>query len=61
MTSQLERESLGTLDPSVDPLVVGESTQIDPSEGEREEEKKDQRHSYDDYTALLQVDPKLLL
>ena len=37
VTNQLERESLGTLDPSVDPRVVGANMKRDPSEGEPEE------------------------
>ena len=44
-----------------DTRVAGASTQIDPAEEELKESKKDQRHAYKDYTALLQVDPKLLL
>ena len=43
-----------------EPRVAGASTQIDPAEEELKESKKDQRHAYKDYTALLQVDPKLL-
>ena len=41
--------------------VAGASTTIDPAEGELKESKEDQRHAYKNYTALLQVDPKLLL
>ena len=37
--------------------VAGASTLIDPAEAELKGSKEDQRH---DYTALLQVDPKLL-
>ena len=44
-----------------DTRVAGASTQIDPAEEELKESKNDQRHAYKDYTALLQVDPKLLL
>ena len=43
-----------------DTRVAGASTHIDPTEEELKESKKDQRHAYKDYTALLQVDPKLL-
>ena len=43
-----------------DPRVAGASTQIDPAEEELKESKKDQRHAYNDYTALLHVDPTLL-
>jgi hypothetical protein len=43
-----------------DPRVAGESTLIDPAEEELKESKKDQRHAYKDYTALLHVDPTLL-
>jgi len=43
-----------------DPRVAGASTQIDPAEEELKESKKDQRHAYKDYTALLHVDPTLL-
>ena len=43
-----------------DPRVAGASTQMDPAEEELKESKKDQRHAYTDYTALLQVDPTLL-
>ena len=60
-TSQLEEESLGTPKPSVDPRVVQEVTKRDPSEGEPKEEEKDHRHAYRNYTAILQVDPELLL
>ena len=42
-----------------DTRVAGAS--IDSAEEELKESKKDQRHAYKDYTALLQVDPKLLL
>ena len=45
----------------VDTRVAGASTHIEPAEEEHKESKKDQRHAYKDYTALLQVDPKLLL
>ena len=41
VTNQLERKSFGTLDPSVDPRVVGANMKRDPSEGEPEEEKKE--------------------
>ena len=61
VTSQLEEESLGTPKPSVDPRVVQEVTKRHPSEGEPKDEEKDQRHAYRDYTAILQVDPELLL
>ena len=44
----------------VDTRVAGASTQIDPAEEELKESKKDQRHAYNDYTALLHVDPTLL-
>ena len=44
----------------VDTRVAGASTQIDPAEEELKESKKDQRHAYKDYTALLHVDPTLL-
>ena len=44
-----------------DPRLAGGSTQMDPAEEELKESKKDQRHAYKDYTALLQVDQKLLL
>ena len=43
------------------PRVAGGSTQMDPDEEELKESKEDQRYAYKDYTALLQVDPKLLL
>ena len=45
----------------VDTRVAGASTHIDPAEEELKESKEDQRHAYMDDTALLQVDPKLLL
>ena len=44
----------------VDTRVAGASTQIDPAEEELKESKKDQRHAYKDFTALLQEDPTLL-
>ena len=43
-----------------DTRVAGASTQIDPAEEELKESKKDQRHAYKDFTALLQEDPTLL-
>ena len=44
-----------------DTRVAGASMHIDPAEEELKESKKDHRHGYKDYTALLQLDPKLLL
>ena len=61
VTNQLKEESPGTPEPSVDRRVAQEASKRDPSEGEHKEEEKDQLHAYRDYTALLQVDPKLLL
>ena len=43
-----------------DPRVAGASTQIDPAEEELKESKKDQRHAYKDFTALLHIVPTLL-
>ena len=43
-----------------EPRVAGASTQIDPAEEELKESKKDQRHAYKDYTALLHIVPTLL-
>ena len=41
-----------------DTRVAGAST--DPAEEELKERKKDQRHAYKDFTALLHEDPTLL-
>ena len=61
VTSMLEVESSGTSNPSADRRVVQKPTKRDPPEGEPKEEEKDLRHAYRDYTAILLVDPELLL